>query len=52
MNEPDSKVAKIWERFVSGVDADLSRLRPEIAQSWVRCRSMQVQPALKRVPQS
>ena len=42
--------ATVWERFVSGLDVELSCLRPEIAESWLRCRSKQVQPTLKRAP--
>ncbi len=33
-----SRVAALWERFVAGIDVDLSELRPEIAESWRRCR--------------
>ncbi len=43
---------KVWERFVSGEDADLSILRPEIAESWGRCRAMQIDPMRNRAPQA
>lgn len=33
-----SQVAAIWKRFVAGEEVDLSSLRPEIADSWRRCR--------------
>jgi transcriptional regulator of acetoin/glycerol metabolism len=33
-----AQVTQLWERFVSGDEADLSSLRPEIADSWRRCR--------------
>jgi transcriptional regulator of acetoin/glycerol metabolism len=33
-----SRIAQLWERFVAGDDVDLSGLRPEIADSWRRCR--------------
>ncbi|HLI80586.1 MAG TPA: sigma 54-interacting transcriptional regulator [Candidatus Binataceae bacterium] len=35
--EPAS-LTEIWERFVAGEEIDLSALRPEIADSWRRCR--------------
>jgi len=31
-------ILEIWERFVSGDEIDLSAIRPEIADSWRRCR--------------
>ena len=31
-------VARLWERYVAGEEVDLSKLRPEIAASWQRCR--------------
>ena len=33
-----SRIARVWERFVAGDEVDLSCLRPEIAESWRRCR--------------
>src|ERR1700693_6370405 len=31
-------LTEIWERFVAGEEVDLSPVRPEIADSWRRCR--------------
>lgn len=33
-----SRIAQLWERFVAGDEVDLGCLRPEIADSWRRCR--------------
>ena len=33
-----SQIAALWERFVAGEEVDLSAIRPEIADSWRRCR--------------
>ncbi len=33
-----AQVTQLWERFVSGDEAELSSLRTEIADSWRRCR--------------
>jgi transcriptional regulator of acetoin/glycerol metabolism len=33
-----SQIADLWQRFVSGDAVDLSSIRPEIADSWRRCR--------------
>jgi transcriptional regulator of acetoin/glycerol metabolism len=44
-------IAAAWERFVAGEDADLSILRPEIADSWRRCRDQhKLAPTTARVP--
>ncbi len=32
------RISSLWERFVAGEEVDLSSLRPEIADSWRRCR--------------
>ncbi len=32
------RIAQIWERFVAGEDVDVSAIRPEILESWRRCR--------------
>ncbi|HVN26867.1 MAG TPA: hypothetical protein VMT64_00195, partial [Candidatus Binataceae bacterium] len=32
------RIAELWERFVAGDEVDLTPLRPEIAESWRRCR--------------
>jgi sigma-54 dependent transcriptional regulator, acetoin dehydrogenase operon transcriptional activator AcoR len=50
--ESTSDLAKIWERFVSGQEVDLSTLRPHVAASWYRCRALQVQPRRDRAPQA
>jgi transcriptional regulator of acetoin/glycerol metabolism len=38
INIETTRIAQIWERFVTGDEVDLSSLRPEIADSWRRCR--------------
>jgi transcriptional regulator of acetoin/glycerol metabolism len=44
-------IASLWERFVAGEDVDLSSIRPEIAESWRRCRDeFQVPIDTTRVP--
>ncbi len=46
-----SRIASVWERFVAGDEVDLSCLRPEIAESWRRCRDeFQVPLDTTRVP--
>jgi sigma-54 dependent transcriptional regulator, acetoin dehydrogenase operon transcriptional activator AcoR len=47
----NSHIASLWERFVAGQEVDLSVLRPEIADSWRRCRDeFHVPLDIKRVP--
>lgn len=44
-------IAAVWERFVAGEDADLSILRPEVAESWRRCRDQhKLAPTVARAP--
>ena len=55
MSEPiqieTSRVAQLWERFVAGDEVDLGCLRPEIADSWRRCRDeFHVPLDIARVP--
>ena len=33
-----ASLIQLWERFVAGKEVDLSALKPEIADSWRRCR--------------
>jgi transcriptional regulator of acetoin/glycerol metabolism len=45
------QIAQLWERFVAGADVDLTPLRPEIADSWRRCRDeFHLSPTASRVP--
>ena len=46
----DEVVARTWERFVSGAEADLSCLRQDVAESWRRCQAMGVSPRIERAP--
>ncbi len=46
-----SRITDTWERFVAGEKVDLAVLRPEIAQSWRRCRDeYHLSPTIARVP--
>lgn len=44
------EISNIWEHFIEGREADLSLLRPEVADSWQRCRALNISPTLKNAP--
>jgi transcriptional regulator of acetoin/glycerol metabolism len=41
-------VTNVWERFVGTGELNHSRLRPVIADSWLRCRELGINPLNKR----
>ncbi len=47
-NASQYAVTNIWERFVGTGELNHSRLRPVIADSWVRCRELGINPLNNR----
>ncbi len=46
-------VSRLWERFVSEIeDTDFSQLRPEVHESWLRCRANGLSPEKNRAPKA
>ena len=47
-HEADAPARAVWSRFIDAQAPDLDELRPEIAQSWRRCRAGGVDPLAGR----
>ena len=47
-----ANLSPVWERFVGGSSVGLELLRPEIRESWLRCRDAKLDPNTQSAPMS
>jgi transcriptional regulator of acetoin/glycerol metabolism len=44
------EISRTWEAFLSSGELTGPRLRPLIAERWLRCRELGIDPLLQRAP--